>query len=146
MSLGRVQTSTPGGVMMMDVIGTQHPLHPHSKSPIQEAEETKMINLVQSRPHHLRIHCPRCYLSTDFTNLPQKATVLDANKRATVGDLLEDLALLGGVVYYYRKMVAPTLFHKLKEENAILKRTQMSTNFEFDKLQRAYTACPAASN
>ena len=102
------------GVMMMDVIGTQHPLHPHIKSPIQEGEETKMINLFQSRPHHLRIHGPRCYRSTKFTNLLERATVHDANKRATVGDLLEGPALPEGLVYYYREMVAPTLFDKGK--------------------------------
>ena len=124
--------------MMMDLIGKQHPLHPHIKSPIQEAEATKMVNLYQSRPHHLVMHCPKCSLAHKFMNLLERATEFDANKRATVWDLLKHPSLTKDIVFNYREMVDPNLFDRIQKENAILKKNQMSTNFEFDKLQRAH--------
>ena len=52
--------------MMMELIGTQHPLHPIIKSPIGEPKQTKMLNLFKSRRQSLAIHCPRCPLSATF--------------------------------------------------------------------------------
>ena len=113
MAWERVQTSTPGA-MIMDVIGTQQPLHPFIMSPIQEAEETKMVNIYQSGHNRLIIHGPKCPLSTNFTNILQRATAFDANKRATVWDLRKGHALPEDHVYLYREMVAPTLFDKIR--------------------------------
>ena len=120
---------------MIDVIGTQHPLHPLIKAPIGEAEETKRVNLYQSEPQRLVIHCPRCPLTVIFLDIIATAIVFDSNKRATVWDLLQHGGLPKDRIYISREMVSPFLFNRIMGENDILKRKQMSMNFEIENLK-----------
>ena len=127
---------------MMDVIGTQHPLHPLIKSPIGEANQVKMVNLYNSRPHRLIIHCPTCSLSPTFRNLLELVTVFDANQRSTVRQLHQHPGLPATCVYVYRLMISPLIFNLIKGEYEKLK---MNTKAQDHKIANLETALSTLS-
>ena len=120
----------------MDLIGTEHPLHPHIQSPIVEGGKNKMIALYDSRPRQLAIHGQRCPLSFNFSHLLQDVTAHNSNNRPTVWNLLKHSALPETHIYHYREMVSPLEFNRIMRENIKLKSSERTLTCERDKYKR----------
>ena len=108
----------------MDLIGTEHPLHPFIKSPIAEGEKNNMLNQSDSRPRQLAIHGQRCPLSIDFLQLLKDVTDFNSNNRPTVWNLLKHSILPDNHIYIYREMVSPYHFNRIMGENVKLKSNE----------------------